>query len=814
MRPGRPDGMREGRIVQCVRALVFVTALVLSGDNVLAQQAAQMRARVGVVLDGDSEATREILSAYRDEIMAFFGADHGIEFDERAVVAANWTAPGARAAIDRLFADPRVDVVLALGPIGSNELARRATHVKPAIAAAVVDGRLQQLPLRDGASGVPNLTYIDAASSTTRMLEQFRTVVPFRSLGILVNEGLPEAIPALREAVESQSSAANVVAHIIPVASSGVAALAGLSTDVDAVYLGPLDRLPAAAYDSLLSTLQQRGLPAFTVLGRPGVERGALAAFAPRDDLERRARRVAVDLQRILSGEDAGTLPVGLAAIPELTLNMATARAIGFAPEWQVLIEADLINQEPPAEGRQWSIATAAREAMRMHSDVRAAEYDVAAGSQEVRRARSALLPQLSATTTGSLVRESTAAASFGQQPERSLTGSLNLTQVLISDDARAAHKIAGFQQEGRVAVQQRTQLDVALDAGIAYLDVLRARAQSRVQHANLRRTRANFELAQLREITGAAGLGDVYRWQSELANARRAVLDADAQLSIASTKLNRMLERPLEEPFTVADATPADSSFITSEARLFDYIGNGETFRVFRDFMVGEALSGSPELRELDAGIAAQKRSRQSAARKQWWPTLSLQAGLTSAIARGGAGTNGQPFPPDASPAPDESWSVRLQLSRPLFTGFEQEAAKEQADLQLERLTFVRRSTERSIAQQMLSALHLASASWPSIRQARESAEAAQRNLELMTDAYSRGAVAVISLIDAQQAALNADVSAADATYTFLTDLMRVERAAGEFHFFRSPSAREGWIERLDAFFRAAGVNPVPTHQ
>ncbi len=797
------------------RALQTGCALLLSAalaGGVAAQRPAPEATRVGVVLDGALETTRAALAAFRAEIAAFFGNDARVSFDSAQVAYADWTVRGVRTAVDRLFADRAVDVVVALGALGSHELAHRTALPKPSIAAVVIDATLQGLPAHDGASGVHNLTYIDAAYATVRTLEQFRSVVPFRSLAVLVEPGLPDAIPALAAQLRQQASALGFAVDIVPVAQSGVSALAQLPASTDAVYLGPLDRLAPAGFDSLLAAVKARHLPTFTVLGRQGVERGALAAFAPRDELERRARRTAVDIQRIRAGEDAATLPVVLAAIPELTLNMATARTIGFAPEWQTLIEADLINELPPAQGPSWSVASAAREAMRVHSDVRAAERYVEAGGEEKRRARSALLPQVNFSTTGTMVRDATAAASFGQQPERQLTGSLNFSQVLISDDAWSGYAIAGHQQEGRIAELRRTEMDVALDAATAGLSVLRAQAQARVQRANLRRTRANLELAKLREITGAASLADVYRWQSELATARSSVLQADAQLRVAEVGLNRMLERPLEEPFTIADAVPSDSTFLTSEPHIFDYLGNPETFRVFREFMVGEAVAASPELRQLDASIAAQRRSLRSASRSLWWPTLSLQAAMSSQFARGGAGSTGPQLPTNLggiSAAPDETWSIRFQLSRPVFTGMEREAAKAEASLELERLNLMRTLLQHSIDQQMLDALHVASASWAGIRQAQEAAEAARNNLDLVTDAYARGTVAVISLIDAQQAALNADQRAADATYAFLVDLMRVERAGGEFHFFRSPEAKADLFKRLDAFFRAAGVTP-----
>jgi outer membrane protein TolC/ABC-type uncharacterized transport system substrate-binding protein len=786
--------------------------LVLAGSLVgsAAAQTAPAPVRVGVLLDGTSEMTRSALSIFRAEMMAFFGADGPLVFDDRHVVSAGWTGAGARGALDQLFADPGVDVVVALGPIGSHELALRPAHGKPSIAAMVVDGALQGLPRSEGGSGVHNLTYIDAAYTTVRVLEQFHRILPFRSLAVLVHPGLVEAIPGLPEVVAQQAAALGFGLTIVRVEESGAAAVGLLPEGTDAVYLGPLERLAPASYDSLVGALTARRLPVFTVLGRYGVERGALAAYAPREDIERRARRTAVDIQRIRSGEDAATLPVVLAAIPELTLNLATASAIGFAPDWDVLIEADLVADAPPAPGPAWTLESAAREAVRVHADIRAAERDIAVSGEEVRRARAVLLPQVSASTTGTLVRDATAAASFGQQPERQLTGSLNISQVLISDDAWAGYGIAGRRQDARVAARRRTELDVVVEAATAYLSVLRTRAQAGVQRANVRRTRANLELAQLRELTGAAGLADVYRWQSELARARRAVLDADAQQRIAEVALNRMLERPLEEPFTLADATAADSAFITSEPRLFGYLGNAATFRTFRDFMVAEAVSSSPELRELDAGIAAQQRALRAAARGLWWPTLSVQASLSSSLARGGSGTHGLVLPPElpALPgAPDETWSIRFSLSRPLFTGLEREAARAEAGLELDRLAFVRRSLAYSVERQILSTLHLASASWAGIRQATEAADAARRNLDLITDAYAQGAVAVISLIDAQQSALDADQRAADAVYGFLADLLRVERAAGAFHLLRSARERDDLFARLDDYFRAAGV-------
>jgi len=94
--------------------------------------------------------------------------------------------------------------------------------------------------------------------------------------------------------------------------------------------------------------------------------------------------------------------------------------------------------------------------------------------------------------------------------------------------------------------------------------------------------------------------------------------------------------------------------------------------------------------------------------------------------------------------------------------------------------------------------------------------ADAAHRNLELVSDSYERGVVSILDLLDAQNAALVSDQVAANSVFDFLIDLMEVQRAAVNFDFFLSAADRAAWFERLERFFAdsgqtngAAGGNP-----
>ena len=75
------------------------------------------------------------------------------------------------------------------------------------------------------------------------------------------------------------------------------------------------------------------------------------------------------------------------------------------------------------------------------------------------------------------------------------------------------------------------------------------------------------------------------------------------------------------------------------------------------------------------------------------------------------------------------------------------------------------------------------------------------------MQDAYARGAVSILVLLDAQNAALVAEQVAENAIYDFMIDQMGVERAVGKFYLQMDETEAQDFVQRLEAFFDAAGL-------
>ena len=337
---------------------------------------------------------------------------------------------------------------------------------------------------------------------------------------------------------------------------------------------------------------------------------------------------------------------------------------------------------------------------------------------------------------------------------------------------------------------------------------MLRAKTFERIQKENLRRTRSNLDLARVRESIGTAGSAEVLRWQSQLADNRKTVIDVNAVRNLTEIALNRLLNRPEEEPFLTAEVDLDDPELLLSQGRLLDYMRNPWDFRVLRAFMVKEGLESTPEIRAFEEAIAAKEREAASAGRSFWLPTFTLIADLAYVFAREGEGSDVSGIPPQFAPifgAPEDlSWSVGLSANYAIEGGAKI-ARRQQALKSLEDLRLQLASTTELIEQRIRSAMHTTGASYAGIEQSRLSAEAAGQSLDLVEDAYGRGAATIIDLLDAQNNSLIAELTAATAVYDFLIDLMEAERSIGKLVLQMSEKERAAFFDRMDQYFAEA---------
>ncbi|UCE02015.1 MAG: TolC family protein [Candidatus Latescibacterota bacterium] len=762
--------------------------------------------RIGMAVDGPTTRANEVRDLFQDEIREILTGEFEVQFPDDKYLAGDWSRASARRSLEQLLADAQVDLILAMGILVGAEALERGPLAKPTIVPFVLDSEIPGLPLRNGTSGVHNLTYVATPGRIVRDLKAFTEITPIRKLAVVASANIVESFASVGDHFEREARELGIEESVTISTRADVdAVLAQIPSDVDGVYILPLLQLDNDEFARLAAGINQRGLPSFSLFGREEVELGVLAGIGMEDFFQRASRHVALKVQSILLGTDPADLPVAFTDQgTQIAVNMATARQIGVYPTFEIMTEAVLIDPGTPPV-RVISIEDAVAEGVAANLDLQSARRAVLAGQAAVRETRSLLLPQIDLSTLGVWIDDDRALLG---NAERQWTGSATLNQILYSEPAWANYTIEKYLQDSRIAERERVRLDIARGVSVAYLNLLRFETNERIQRDNLNVTRSNLQLARVRVSVGASSRADILRWESEIAGNRIAVIEASAVRNQAEIEVNRLLNRPAEESFDTVEADLSDPSIRNVYDRLLPYIDNPWDFRAFRAWMVQVAFEHSPELAQIDAAIAAQERLLASTKRAFWLPEFGLQGDVTQLFQEGGKGTKAELEDIGLKPPDDTDWTVALRAAIPLFTGGQRFATKSRAVEDLARLQFERESTAQRVEQAVRSALHAAGASRAAIRLAAEAARASRENLDLVTDSYSRGAATIINLLDAQNAALIAELGAATAIYDFLIDWSDVERAAGRFFVLMSDAEIDAWFSELDAYFQEVRSN------
>jgi outer membrane protein len=803
--PCPPKGAPRSFLNAPLARLLSIAVLLAHGAWVEAQAL-----RVAIVSDGPTD--RQVLSpdALARAVAEIGAVERPISLPVDKRFVGDWSLAGIDAALDRALRDPAVDVVVTLGTLASHEAAQRTAPPKPIIAPLVIDPMLQGFPLRDGTSGRHNFTYAADFQSVGADVVMFQRILGFTHLAVVVDDALLKALPSLNDKAAEVARALGVRITLVAAAGDAAAALEALPPDADAVFVTGLLRFDEDELGALARGLAARRLPSFSQLGRSEVERGLLMTLGGAErDTERLARRIALMIQRIAAGEDPATFDVSFPTEQRLAINMRVAGEIGFSPQWEFLTDAEQIEADAAAALPPLTLIEAMRLAVRGNPALAASNERLASSAEDVRIAKSGLLPSLELALGNARIDEDRANPLI--QAEKTSTVGLNARATIYSERARASYEISRSLYEAARQGNRQDTLDTLEATASAYIDVLRARALEAVRRSNVENTRRNLETSRVREAVGLAERSDYLRWVAQLARDKQELLAAESARRQAEAELMRNLHRPADMPFATVETGLDDPLELAASPRMQAYIGTPARWERFMAYVVDAALAQAPEIAQTEAVIASNRRSVTAAKRSYFVPELALVSTGTHAASRRGAGSTALPGTPD-----DDSWSVQLQATLPLFAGKRRSAELAQARHDLAAAESERAAVADAIEARARVVLHRTAGSYPSIALSREAADAAGENLAMVADAYARGAVSVAELIDAQDASLEAGLAAADAKYGFLGDFIGVLRAMSEFDILLDPDSREAWYRRVDEWFRthelqapAAGGTP-----
>jgi outer membrane protein TolC len=341
--------------------------------------------------------------------------------------------------------------------------------------------------------------------------------------------------------------------------------------------------------------------------------------------------------------------------------------------------------------------------------------------------ARGAWLPSLNANTSYSKSSNTRFDQSTGQLVSENYTAQLGASYDVFTGGRKLANwQSASASLRAAEARERGERYATILETTMVFYEAAADEELLLAARQRLERAARQQEFAETRRLLGTATRSDALRAELEQADAELAVLDAEAQLRTARLTLARQIGRPGPvQP--VAGALPEEPPSIPPV----------ETLVARAEENAPLAVAGRAEL--------DRARSEKREAWGQYVPTLRLTGGYDWFSFR---------WPPD-----EESWSLRLTASLPLFNGFTREAnlARAEAD---------RRVAEAEARDAVLAARAAVEDAAGRIDTAARRVDIARRALELaredlrvIEERYQLGAATILDLQTSQIALADAEV-------------------------------------------------------
>nr|WP_163503536.1 TolC family protein [Halomonas socia] len=569
----------------------------------------------------------------------------------------------------------------------------------------------------------------------------------------------------------------------------------------DVALILALPSLDAAAQRDWFEALTAAGVPGVALSDPAQVEHGALLSLPGAVDEAAWLRRLALRLDDRAAGRPVEALDAWPTQGREW-LNLATARALGWSPDFDLLTRARLLEAsrdadtaEAPQDGAL-SLEQAVAVALSDNLSLEIARHEVETEALAQDEGRSRWRPNLYLEATGREIDEDRAASGLGQQPQRRATAGVTLEQLLFSEPALAALAVTASLDRARRAELEVESLDLALDTAREFLDALRLEAQVEVLREDLELIDANLRQAERREAAGAVGREERLRFESERAQARERLDQAQAQREQLRLALNRRLGRAPTAALRPQAPDTRRPEWLAGDERFAAAVRSPARLEEWQARLLADALRDSRELQALAAGREAAQRELVSRRRAFWAPEVGLQLSYERELYRDGTGDSA-PWESDAAAVQagvsalddagvtfpetgSDAWSVGVSARLPLYAGGRRSLERERSARQLESVTLREEDTRQGIETQLRAASVELAAAWRRIGLRETSRDSAVAARDLVESAWREGAAEQVALLDAQASARQAQLAEVEARWQYLQSLVHLQRALG----------------------------------
>jgi outer membrane protein len=393
--------------------------------------------------------------------------------------------------------------------------------------------------------------------------------------------------------------------------------------------------------------------------------------------------------------------------------------------------------------------------ALKRNHDVLLTSEALVQASEDVTRARSAILPFLGAEA--SYIRfDEPLTFSFGPQTFTFMDKDIYRAGIVVKQPIFtggkliAGYKAAKYTRDARIPEKESIEEEIVFQVTRAYWTAQVAEAFQKVaaEGVHLLETHEHDVAILVRE--GAIPEIDLLRTRTELANAQKQLNVAENALDLGLSALKNLLVIDLEEPLVLSDCL----------GRPPRPVGDLSTFTRL-------AMSHRPEIASLQLQLEA-ARQAVKAAKGEYLPTIGLE-GRYEYIEGDVRDLEG-----------GDHWTLGLGAEMPLWNWNRTRANVGKAKSQLEQVNIQLQKMENQIRLGVRQAFLNLGKAEKNIEAAEASLEAAREAYRLASVSYQAGEGTNTEVLDARTALTRAEANHAQALFEYNVALAALERAVG----------------------------------
>jgi len=752
---------------------------------------------IAIVKDGPSDYNKFFDTTVQKEISTLLKDIADITYYSGDEYTGDWSMRSIHNINNRLLNDSKIDIIIDFGVLASDDIARRGPLNKPAIAAFIINSETQKIPItRERTSGINNLYFIQLIGDYKKDIKMYRDLVPFDTVYNIRSKIYEDEIKFQELEFEDTDSIPNIHVNHIDALYSADDVLKQIPDFAEAVYLGPMLHFPITENKKIIDDLYNRKIPLFTY-NEYHVQGGALACTNPLY-INRLMKRIAVSILDILFGTNPSILNVDLMEDRGYYINMNTFNRLGLKKlTWDIITESVLLGfEELSADTNLKTLKDVLLVSLDNNLDVWSKKYDIKSSEEDIRTARSELLPQLSVELDGILnssTQEST--------PERIANFSLSLQQLIYSVDRWGNYNQSKEIKNSKESNLESTRLDITNQTASSYIDIIKLRKLFFINTENLLTLRSSLDAANKKFDIGLTSLDEVLRWQSEVTLAKKSTVDIYSYLIKSAINLERIARLTELDAYDIVDISYESPNLLTSRPEFTSIFDNPYKTEKLKSFYIDEALANSPEIKSIEHLMSATEIQIKATHLIHFIPMVSAYGKYINYFAKSDIFMDIPLLGRLPASYPNYIWTVGINLSLPIFKGFAIQAAEEKAKVQLSQFKTSRQQITDNITANIRSTLEDIQSSYFSIKQMKIAEETAKGTLDLMNTRYLLGTATILDLLDAQRTYLQARQNYTTVYYEFIKNYFNLQRAIGKYDIFMTSTERDNYMKRINDY-------------